>query len=135
MVARVPARHPVQSGIDAKSSIQAHLIVTPARNEAENLQRLGECLVEQTWRPDAWIVVDNGSTDGTQEVVRELGRVHDWIRLFSIPSDASPARGRSSVRAFNAGVGGEPAMPTSSQALTQMCRSARSISPPSAGNS
>ena len=61
------------SDIDVNGSIQTHLIVTPARNEAENLQRLGECLVEQTWRPDAWIVVDKGSTDGTQEVVRELG--------------------------------------------------------------
>ena len=70
--------------------------------------RIGACLVEQTWRPDAWIAVDNGSTDGTQEVVRELGRVHDWIRLVSIPSDANPARGRSSLRAFNAGVTGEP---------------------------
>jgi glycosyltransferase involved in cell wall biosynthesis len=110
VVAGVPAKQSVQSGIDSKGSIQAHLIVTPARNEAENLQRLGECLVEQTWRPDAWIVVDNGSTDGTQEVVRELGRVHDWIRLVSIPSDTSPTRGRSSVRAFNAGVAGEPSL-------------------------
>ncbi len=91
----------------AANSIQTHLVVTPARNEAENLQRLGECLVEQTWRPNAWIVVDNGSTDGTQEVVRDFGRTHSWIRLVSIPSDTNPARGRSSVRAFNAGVMGE----------------------------
>ena len=96
------------SEIDLDRAIDTHLIVTPVRNEAENLQRLGQCLVEQTWRPDAWIVVDNGSTDGTQEVVSELGRLHDWIRLVSIPSDESPARGRSSVRAFNAGVMGEP---------------------------
>ena len=34
------------SDIDVNGSIQTHLIVTPARNEAENLQRLGECLVE-----------------------------------------------------------------------------------------
>jgi len=56
------------------------------------------------WRPDAWIVVENGSTDRTREVVLELGRAHEWIRLVSIPSDRNPVRGRSSVRAFNAGV-------------------------------
>jgi hypothetical protein len=38
--------------------------------------------------------------------IRRLLR--NWIRLVSIPSDANPARGRSSVRAFNAGAIGEP---------------------------
>jgi poly-beta-1,6-N-acetyl-D-glucosamine synthase len=88
----------------ARVSIATHLIVTPARNEAENLRRLGGCLIEQTWRPSAWIVVDNGSTDGTQDVVGELARDHRWIRLLAIESDPNPIRGRSSVRAFNAGV-------------------------------
>ena len=96
---------------NANVSITTHLIVTPARNEAENLRRLGECLIEQTWRPDAWIVVDNGSTDGTADVVSELARAHGWIRLVSIASDAVPARGRSSVRAFNAGVMDVPEHP------------------------
>jgi hypothetical protein len=39
--------------------------------------------------------------------IRHLLR--NWIRLDSIPSDANPARWRSSVRAFSAGVMGEPA--------------------------
>ena len=91
-------------GGDTTLSITGHLIVTPARNEAENLRRLGRCLTEQAWRPDGWIVVDNGSTDGTAEVVGGLAQAHPWIRLISIPSDPTPARGRSSVRAFNAGV-------------------------------
>jgi hypothetical protein len=33
------------SDIDVNGSIQTHLIVAPARNEAENPQRLRECLV------------------------------------------------------------------------------------------
>lgn len=91
--------------------IATHLVVTPARNEAENLRRLASCLIEQKWPPHAWIVVDNGSTDGTAEIVRELGCAHRWIRLVSIESDANPARGRSSVRAFNAGVLEAPELP------------------------
>jgi glycosyltransferase involved in cell wall biosynthesis len=84
--------------------IETHLIVTPARNEADNLERLAESLAAQTWRPRAWLIVDNGSTDGTPDVVRELARIHEWIGLISTPSDPNPIRGRSSVRAFNEGV-------------------------------
>jgi glycosyltransferase involved in cell wall biosynthesis len=93
-----------RTNTDDNTSISTHLVVTPARNEAENLRRLGACLIEQTWRPEAWIVVDNGSTDETPDVVHQFARTHRWIRLLSIASDAKPARGRSSVRAFNAGV-------------------------------
>jgi len=97
----------VRSVDNAERSIQTHLVVTPARNEAENIRRLADCLVAQTWLPNRWVVVDNGSTDGTQEIVRELGHSHNWIHLISIPSDSDPTRGRSSVRAFNSGVMGE----------------------------
>jgi len=92
-------------------SISTYLAVTPARNEADNLRRLGRCLIEQTWRPASWIVVDNGSTDETADVVRELAGVHDWIRLVSIASAVKPMRGSASARAFNAGVLREPNLP------------------------
>jgi glycosyltransferase involved in cell wall biosynthesis len=88
-------------------SVNTHLVVTPARNEAENLQRLGQCLIEQTWLPNVWIVVDNGSTDDTREVMQALARVHAWIRLLSIEGEARPVRGRGTVRAFEAGVTSE----------------------------
>lgn len=93
---------------EACPRIETHVVVTPARDEASNLLRLAACLIEQTWCSKAWIVVDNGSTDGTAEVVRELSRSHHWIRLVSIEGEAVPKRGRPTVRAFHAGLADEP---------------------------
>lgn len=86
--------------------------VTPARDEAGNLPRLAASLAAQTRPPRQWIVVDNGSADGTQDVVRGLAREHPWVTLLEIPPAASIARGGPSARALNAGIAaigdGEP---------------------------
>lgn len=86
------------------SSQLSFAVITPARDEAENLARLAACLVAQTARPAAWIVVDNGSTDGTQALVRELSRDHDWIRVISTAGEPMAVRGAPVIRAFNAGL-------------------------------
>jgi len=57
-----------------------YAISTPARNEEANLRRLGDALAAQTHRPVAWVVVDDGSTDGTGEVLAGLAAEHDWVR-------------------------------------------------------
>lgn len=48
-------------------------IVIPARNEAHNLPNLLRSLISQSKPPDEIIVVDDGSTDGTGEIARQLG--------------------------------------------------------------
>jgi poly-beta-1,6-N-acetyl-D-glucosamine synthase len=78
-------------------------IITPARDEAENLRRLAECLVAQVARPTAWIIVDDGSTDATLSLVTSLARQHPWIRVVSAGGGALE-RGGPIVRAFNAGL-------------------------------
>lgn len=61
----------------------AYALVTPARDEAENLRRLAGCLAEQTIPPQAWLVVDDGSTDGTAELAEELAAELPWLRVIS----------------------------------------------------
>ena len=78
--------------------------ITPARNEAENLRRLAACLAEQTLSPLAWIVVDNGSTDETREVVADFARTHPWAYFLSVPARGSAAPGAPIVRALHAGL-------------------------------
>ena len=82
----------------------SYVIVTPARNEADNLVRLAECLAAQTLVPAAWIIVDNGSNDGTNELAHDLAGRHDWIRVLRMEVDGEMARGAPVVRAFNRGL-------------------------------
>lgn len=81
-----------------------YAVVTPARNELTNLPRLAACLAEQTVQPSAWVIVDDGSTDGTAELAARLADQHSWASVVRIEGDSKPARGAPVVRAFTAGL-------------------------------
>ncbi|MGH2798629.1 MAG: glycosyltransferase [Thermoleophilaceae bacterium] len=82
----------------------SYAAITPARNEVENLRRLADCLLEQTIRPSAWIVVDNGSTDTSPDLVADLSREHGWILAIAVPGEKTAVPGAPVVRAFHAGL-------------------------------
>jgi biofilm PGA synthesis N-glycosyltransferase PgaC len=79
-------------------------IVTPARDEAEFLHDLIQDVVAQTVRPVAWVIVDDGSADGTSTVVSESASVHSWMKLVRLPRDRGRLPGPGVVQAFNAGL-------------------------------
>jgi len=88
----------------------SYALVTPARDEAENLSRLAPCLAEQTLAPLEWVIVDDGSTDGTRDVAAVFAEQHPWVRVLDSPGPSSRQgplnRGRGAGRdmiAFKAG--------------------------------
>lgn len=56
-----------------------YAVVTPARNERENLRRLAGSILAQRHLPEWWVIVDDGSDDGMDAVAGELAHDHDWI--------------------------------------------------------
>jgi poly-beta-1,6-N-acetyl-D-glucosamine synthase len=80
-----------------------YAVITPVRDEVENLPRLAASLVAQTQPPCEWIIVDNGSSDGTRSVAGGLSATHPWITSLAIEA-GSRARGAPIVRSFNAGL-------------------------------
>ncbi|MEZ5098354.1 MAG: glycosyltransferase family A protein [Thermoleophilia bacterium] len=82
----------------------AYAVVTPVRDEAENLPRLADALVAQTARPATWLIVDNGSRDGTRELAAALADAHPWIRLVVDDPGTRLERGGPITRAFMQGV-------------------------------
>jgi glycosyltransferase involved in cell wall biosynthesis len=81
-----------------------YALITPARDEEDNLPRLAATLASQTVPPDAWIIVDNGSTDRTPEVANHLASMHDWARVREVAGSQLAERGAPIVRALNAGL-------------------------------
>jgi glycosyltransferase involved in cell wall biosynthesis len=66
-------------------------VFTPTYNRAHLLPRLCECLEKQTFRDFEWLVVDDGSTDNTREVVEELQRKVSFpVRYVSKPNGGKP---------------------------------------------
>jgi glycosyltransferase involved in cell wall biosynthesis len=83
---------------------RSYAVVTPARDEANNLPKLAASLAAQTMPPVAWHIVDNGSTDRTAAVAESLATEHGWIRVLTMPGTSAADRGGPVVRALQAGI-------------------------------
>lgn len=85
------------------------LVVSPVRNEAAHLERVVAAMAAQTRPPDEWVVVDDGSDDGTGELLRALAPAVPFMRVVSPqarPQQAGVDRLAlaAAPRAFNAGL-------------------------------
>ncbi|MCB9230145.1 MAG: glycosyltransferase family 2 protein [Bacteroidia bacterium] len=66
-------------------------ILIPARNEAENLPQTLDRLAELTHQNLEIIVLDDQSSDGTAQVVREFAKIHPFLDLQVVEGEALPA--------------------------------------------
>lgn len=66
-----------------------YALITPAWNEELHLADLIPSVVQQTVRPVRWVIVSDGSTDGTDEIVRRNAERHPWIVLLRRERESS----------------------------------------------
>ena len=67
----------------------SYALVTPARDEARNLERLAGCLERQTVQPQEWVIVDDGSVDGTAVFARAFAARHSYVTVLESPGAAA----------------------------------------------
>ena len=79
-----------------------YAIVTPARNEAANIERTIQSMVAQSLRPLKWVIVSDGSTDGTDDIIKRYSTLHSWIELERC-AERAERHFAAKVNAFNAG--------------------------------
>lgn len=79
-----------------------YVLITPARNEENLIEKTIQSVVKQTVLPTKWVIVNDGSTDKTSAILAQYARDHHWIEVVDLPV----GRDRSfagKVYAFNAG--------------------------------
>jgi glycosyltransferase involved in cell wall biosynthesis len=79
------------------------VVVSPTRNEETTLPRTIASMQAQTLLPVRWILVDDGSTDRTPELMREAAARLPWIRVVSRPDRGFRKVGGGVIEAFDAG--------------------------------
>ena len=79
-----------------------YVLVTPARNEAQFIELTIRSMIAQTHPPLRWVIVSDGSTDGTDEIVGKFLADHKWIELVRMP-ERKERHFAGKVHAFNAG--------------------------------
>jgi len=85
-----------------KSELPSYVLITPARNEGAFIEKTVQSVVAQTILPVRWVIVSDGSTDGTDEIVRRYTVKHPWIELVRMP-ERKERNFAGKVLAFNAG--------------------------------
>src|ERR1700739_4189336 len=79
-----------------------YVLITPARNEEDFLEKTLQSMVRQTILPAKWVIVNDGSTDATSSIVRPYLADHQWIELIDLPV-RKERNFAAKVYAFNAG--------------------------------
>ena len=80
-----------------------YFLITPAHNEEKFIRKTLDSVVAQTLLPERWIIVDDGSTDRTAQMVEGYASRYPWIELLKRP----PRTDRNfagKVYAFRAGL-------------------------------
>ncbi len=84
-------------------STRRYLVVTPCRDEGDFIGRTIETMAAQTVPPITWVIVDDGSTDNTPEVLARAAAEHDFIKVVRREDRGERKVGPGVIEAFYAG--------------------------------
>jgi len=85
-----------------QGTLPPYVLITPARNEEAFIEKTLESLIQQTFLPVKWVIVNDGSTDSTGSIVGRYTERYDWIELLNLPV-RNERNFAAKVHAFNAG--------------------------------
>ena len=80
----------------------SYILITPAYNEEKFIEKTIQSVISQTLLPKKWVIVSDGSTDRTDEIIKKYLPGNPWIELLRMPEHKDRNFG-AKVFCFNAG--------------------------------
>lgn len=81
----------------------SYIVITPVRDEEKYIHGTVQSMLMQTIRPSEWVIVNDGSSDRTGEILDEYSGQHSWIRVVHRSNRGFRKSGGGVVEAFNDG--------------------------------
>ncbi len=88
----------------AGGDLPAYVILTPLRNEKAHFGAVIEGVMRQTRRPALWLVLDDGSRDGSGEMAETAARGNAWMRVVRLPDRGRDLVGEGVAGLMNLGL-------------------------------
>ena len=82
----------------------SYLLISPCRNEADFMVNTLDSVVNQSVPPAKWIIVDDGSTDATPEILQRYSNQYDFIQIVTRENRGHRNVGPGVIEAFYAGL-------------------------------
>ena len=82
---------------------KSYVLISPCRNEADYMRQTLDSVLAQSIRPAKWVIVDDGSTDETPQILAEYARQRDWIEVVTRSDRGRRELGPGVIEAFYSG--------------------------------
>lgn len=87
----------------AERQVGRYVLISPCRDEAQYMRQTLDSVIAQSVRPAKWIIVDDGSTDATPQILAESRQKHGWIEVITRSDRGRRSVGPGVIEAFYAG--------------------------------
>jgi poly-beta-1,6-N-acetyl-D-glucosamine synthase len=87
----------------AEKDIARYVIVSPVKDEERYVELTLRSVTSQSMKPVLWVIVDDGSKDGTMAIISRYLDSNPFIRLVCNPGAGTRQTGSAVIRAFNFG--------------------------------
>lgn len=79
---------------------EKYLVISPCRNEAKFMRCTLDSVIAQSVKPALWVIVDDGSTDQTPDILAAYAAKHDFIKIVRRENRGHRSVGPGVIEAF-----------------------------------